>query len=87
MSTSAAHTQFYRLLFVELGALVRRWSSLDSESSSHFATLANIGGRISLLQENSKDLGVLSTFENLPEQMTRIQFAGLEAVMQTLRTA
>lgn len=87
MSNSAAHTRFYRALFSDLASLVRRWSNLEGESSSHFATLANIAGRISLIQENPKDLGILNSFEDLPAQMTRIQFAGLEASMQTLRTA
>lgn len=87
MSLSSAHSNFYRSLFSELASLVKRWGSLDDESLSHFATLANISSRIQLIQQNPNDLGVLLQFEKLPEQMVRSQFNGLEASMQTLRTA
>lgn len=87
MSLTASHSKFYRTLFVEIEALVSRWNGLQSESASYFATLATVSDRIRLLQEHSNDLGVLSTFENLSEQMVRTQYAGLESVMGTLKTA
>lgn len=87
MSSGAAYFTFYRALFAELSPLVRRWGNLEAESSSHFATLANIARRIKMVKENPKELGILLAFENLPEQMISIQFSGLESVMQTLRTA
>jgi hypothetical protein len=87
MSLSAAHSKFYRALFVDLAALVKRWDGLQDESSNYFATLANVADRIKLIQEGSTDLGILQHFENLPQQMIRIQLNGLESVMQTLKTA
>ena len=87
MSLSAAHSKFYRALFVELSALVGRWANLQSESSNYFATLANVSERIRLLQEHSTALGVLNCFENLAHQMLQTQYAGLESIMGTLKTA
>lgn len=86
MSTSAAHSIFYRSLFVDLDALIRRWYSIESESANHFATLANVAGRIEGLK-NVEDLGILREFDGLPQQMKSIQFSGMEATMETLRKA
>jgi hypothetical protein len=84
MAFSAAHSKFYRGLFSQLYPLIQRWGGIEDESANYFATLANVAGRISLIQEHPKELGVLQLFQDLPQQMIRIQLSGLEAVMQTL---
>lgn len=84
MTTTAAHGKFYRTLFEELSALIKRWDKIEEESGSRFATLANVSSRVQSLQGPTSDLGVLRQFEGLPTQMLNIQLSGLESTVQIL---